>query len=455
MRNADSLKVTRQRLEQARAQRPDDKQVVSHLLLVLEELDAYTDLQQLLAVAIAQWPQDSSLLMFRARVHTNLGNFLDAKAAYQEVLRQEPGHVGAVCSMVMQDHGDDIGGLPYVEARLAARDITVAERARLGYAQARLLEKELRYHDAFETLRQANATRAVAGGMDIVAKQKGARSVLGDIDADVVKRCSGRGNLSTRPVFIVGMLRSGTTLIEQILASHPDVYPAGERKFWGEVLGALVRSAPRHEGSMIDAIDGTHRDVWKNAGNDYLSSINELNSDSLRTTDKLPANFALLPFIHLIFPRAHIIHIRRNPLATIASCIKTPFSDPSLAFTLEDWARFYGIYQAVMDHWQPLLGDQMLTVNYEELVSDFPAQARRLIQFVGLNWDDACLHPHLHQRAVRTASAQQVRREVHTGSIHAWRCYEEQLAELPLYMEESRTVVGGSNPIVSFPACQA
>ncbi len=445
MRNTDSLKDTRQQLEQARVQRPGDRQVVTQLLLVLEELDAYTPLQDLLEEAIEQWPKDSDLLMFRARVYTNLGKFLDAKATYQDVLRQEPGHVGALISMVMQDHGDDIGGLPLVEARRAAPDISAAEHISLGYAQSRLLERELRFDEAFETLRQANASRAAAGGMAIAAKQKGARSVLSDIDADTLKRCRERGNSSERPVFIVGMPRSGTTLTEQILASHPDVHAAGERKFWGNVLGGLIRSAPPQEGSMVEAIDSMHGEVWKNAGNDYLTSINELNTDALRVTDKLPANFALLPFVRLIFPRARIIHVRRHPLATISSCIRAPFSDPSLAFTVEDWARFYGIYQELMERWRPLLGDQMLELDYEELVSDFPAQARRLIQFVGLDWHDDCLYPQLNQRAVRTASTQQVRREVHTGSIHAWRCYEEQLAALRPYMEESRVVVGGSH----------
>lgn len=445
MSNTHSLIGSRQRLEQDRIQRPDDVQLATRLLLVLEELDAYADLQRLLDEALQQWPHDSSLLMFSARVHTNLGKFPEAKAGYQQILRQEPGHVGALCSMIMLGHGEELGGLPFVKARLAAEGLTDAQRASLRYAQARLLEKELKFQEAFATLRQANASRAAACGMAIAAKQQGARSVLNDIDADIVARYGGRGNMSERPVFIVGMPRSGTSLIEQILAAHPDVYAAGERKFWGDVLGTLVRTAPHRECSMIEAIAGMHNDVWKQAGSDYLSSMNELNSQSLRITDKLPANFALLPFIRLVFPRARIVHIRRAPLATIASCVRAPFSDPLLAFTVEDWARFYGIYQALMEHWQPLLGDQMLTVDYEELVSDLPAQARRLIQFVGLNWNDACLHPQLQQRAVRTASAQQVRRAVHTESIQAWRCYEQQLVALLPYIEESRLVVGGAN----------
>lgn len=443
MGDTTSLRAARQRLEQSRAQRPDDRQVVAQLLQVLEELDDYAALQPLLAQAIDQWPADSGLQMSRARIHTYLGQFADARAQYRAILQREPGHVGALTSLVMQGHGAEVGGLTAVQDRLADDDLTNAERVALCYAQARLLDDDQRFGEAFEAYRQANAARAVAGGMDIAAKQRGARAVLGDISADILERVVGRGHASERPVFIVGMPRSGTTLTEQVLAAHPEVYAAGERLFWGEALGALVRSAPHREGSMVDAIDSAHERVWEQAGTAYLSRINELNADSARFTDKLPANFALLPFIRLIFPRARIVHVRRDPLATIASCITAPFSDPALALSIEDWARFHGIYQALMDSWRPLLGDQLLELDYEDLVSDLPAQAQRLVRFIGLDWHDACLHPEQHRRAIRTASAQQVRRAVHSESVASWRRYASQLEALrPLIRESYGEVIG-------------
>ena len=153
-------------------------------------------------------------------------------------------------------------------------------------------------------------------------------------------------------------------------------------------------------------------------------------------TFSMPVNFALLPYIRLIFPRARIIHVRREPLATIASCIRTRFSNPMLALSVEDWAQFYGMYQALMDHWRPILGEQLLELDYEDLVSDLPAQSRRLIDFIGLEWNEECLHPERSKRAVRTASVNQVRQGVHTGAINAWRHYEDQLEALrPLIME--------------------
>jgi len=441
MKMSETQKETRHRLEQACAQRPDDLPLLMQLALVLEELDAYTDLQKLLAGAIKRWPQDSSLLMYRAKIQTYLGEFSEARKTYSEILRREPGQVGALFSMVMQGYAEEVGGLQSVETHLANEHLTHHQRSLLGYARARLLEKEQRFEEAFETFSAANAIEASAGGMNIAAKQRGARIVIEDIKAEIIESCSGHGNESERPVFIVGMPRSGTSLTEQILASHTDVYAGGERLFWGSVLGGLLRSAAQQDGSVIEAINSLHPQVWQRAGSDYLARINEINDIAIRFTDKLPGNFGVLPYIRLIFPRARIVHIHREPLATIASCIRTSFANPALAFTVQDWARFYGIYQALMDHWLPMLGDQVLAVSYEELVNDLPAQARRLVNFLGLEWQDSCLYPEQSQRAVRTASAQQVRRVVHTESIDAWRCYEAQLEALRPYIKESREAV--------------
>ena len=277
--------------------------------------------------------------------------------------------------------------------------------------------------------------------MNISAKQRGAAAVIRDLKPDVVDQFSGYGNESERPVFIVGMPRSGTSLTEQILDSHPDIHAVGEQLFWGQALTELVTKAPKRDCSMVEAIHCADPDAWKKAGAGYLQKMNEFNTGSSRITDKLPANFGLLPFVRLIFPRARIIHIRRDPLATIASCIRTPFAEPSLAFTVEDWARFYGIYRALMDQWRPILGEQMLEVDYEQLVHDFPAQARRLISFLGLKWDDSCLHPEQNHRAVRTATATQIRRRVHGESIDSWRKYQSQLEALRPLIEESRLSV--------------
>jgi hypothetical protein len=185
-------------------------------------------------------------------------------------------------------------------------------------------------------------------------------------------------------------------------------------------------------------LDAVATDVWSKAGGNYLSRIREINPHSPRVTDKLPANFALLPWIRLLLPGARIIHVRRHPLATLSSCIRTPFADDLLSFSIENWGRFYGLYEALMNAWRPQLTGVMHEIHYEDLVTDLPGQARRLVQFLGLDWDDACLQPERGRRAVRTASVAQVRREVSASSMHTWRRYREQLQVLPPLAEESR-----------------
>lgn len=441
MKTPLSLPAVRQKLELEFAKSPEDRKLFTQLSQVLEQQQAYADLLSLLDQAIDRWPQDTDIVMSRSRIQFYLGDFLAAKAGYLKILQVDSSHIGAQCSLVMQGYGDLVGGFEVIESRLGDQSITNAERSRLCYAGAYLLEQAHCFDQAFSMYREANALRAAAGGMNIEAKQRGARAVIADVDAGVMQRLGGNGCESQRPVFIVGMPRSGTSLTEQVLAAHPDIHAAGERLFWGNIMGSLVKAAPRGHCTMAEAINATDPLVWQRAGDNYLQQMRDINATSNRITDKLPANFGLLPYIALIFPRARIIHLRREPLATIASCIRTPFADPQLAFSVEDWARFYGIYQALMDAWKPMLGEQLLEVNYEELVSDFPDQAHRLIDFLGLEWSESCLHPERQQRAVLTASAQQVRRPVHTGAIASWRQYESTLEALRPLIEDSRASV--------------
>lgn len=437
MGNIESLAAMRRNLEKERESRPEDIQLFWQLSEIVEKQGAYTDLLALYDEGSGIWPQNNELAASRCRIQTYLGDFTAARAGYLQILARQPDQVDAICSLVMLGHGDEAGGLQSVEALLAREDMDSAAHNRLCYAHARLLEKSERNSEAFEAFAAANAQRAAAGGMDISAKQRGSSAVVRDLQPEVVSRFSGHGNASQRPVFIVGMPRSGTSLTEQILASHPDIYAAGEQLFWGETLTELVSNAPQSDCSMVEAIHSIDADVWKNAGISYLEKMSAFDSASSRITDKLPANFGLLPFVRLIFPRARIIHVRREPLATIASCVRTPFAEPGLAFTVDDWARFYGVYQALMDTWRPILGEQLLEINYEDLVTDLPAQAHRLIAFLGLQWDDACLHPEHNRRAVTTASARQIRSAVHSGSINDWRRYESQLREVRPLIEES------------------
>lgn len=424
-------------LQQGLEQHPGDRGLLRELVPLLEQLESHDALLERLGQALDSTPGDTELLMVRARVLASLGRFGEAAEDFHAVLAEKPGHAGAICSLVHSGRGETVGGIGAVETLLDGK-LPPGDHFRLLYARAYLLEQAGQYADAFAGYAEANRLQAQAGGMDIRAKQRGAAAVMKDLCEKVMAQVKGVGHTSARPVFIVGMPRSGTSLTEQILSRHPQIHATGEQTFMGEALRDLIAGAPRKEGPLPLVLDSVATDVWSRAGENYLSRIREINPDSPRVTDKLPANFALLPWIRLLLPGARIIHVRRHPLATLSSCIRTPFADDLLSFSIENWGRFYGLYEALMNAWRPQLAGVMHEIHYEDLVTDLPAQARGLIEFLGLEWDQACLRPERGQRAVRTASAAQVRREVSASSMHTWRRYREQLQALPALAEESR-----------------
>jgi len=446
MQDGESLLEKSYRLQSLWSSNPSDFALFREWADVLQQLGDYDSLLGLLNQQVSSRVFDGEPLLLRAGVLNSLGDFDGAKADYLRILDHQPDHAEAILALVDMGHGSEIGGVEKVDSCRKTLSPEHIDHVRLGYARARLLEQQGEFADAFATLREVNKAHAAIGGMQIAAKRKGAALVLNDLTDQVIERFSGFGHSSERPIFIVGMPRSGTTLTEQILGRHPQVYPAGERLFWGQVLNKLVQTASGEGASLIEAIHFNDSDAWRSAGQQYLDKMAELDSVALRTTDKLPANFALLPLIRLVFPNARIIHLRRNPLATIGSCIRTAFSEYSLALSVEDWARFYGMYQAMMDRWRPMLGDQLYELEYEQLASDFPAKARELLEFSGLPWDDACLFPEQNQGPVRTASFMQVRQKVHTAAVSAWKCYQAELEPLLPLIEQTRQEVGSTIP---------
>jgi len=243
--------------------------------------------------------------------------------------------------------------------------------------------------------------------------------------AEAMRKARGFGDPSTVPVFIIGMPRSGTTLVEQILASHPKIYGAGELSDFRAALASLRGS----DGSR----PGLRAEELRQIGARYLERVRATAPAAERITDKMPANFRYAGLIHLAFPNARIIHTRRDPLDTCLSCFSILFAHNLQPFTydLTEFGRYYRAYATLMEHWREVLPlEQMLEVQYEELVANFEPLARRIVAYCGLEWDDACLEFYKTQRPVSTASAVQVREPIYRSSIGRWRPYEGMLRPL-------------------------
>jgi tetratricopeptide (TPR) repeat protein len=222
-----------------------------------------------------------------------------------------------------------------------------------------------------------------------------------------------------QPVFIVGMIRSGTTLIEQIVSSHPNVDAAGELLFWQENIGDALDL----RSSQVDPTK------LKDLAERYLSELASHGFGGKRVTDKMPLNFLYLGSIHMAFPNARIIHCRRSPIDTCLSIYLTPFPSPvNFAHNKENIVYFYKEYQRLMDHWQSVLPpNRFLEVDYERVVADRESESRRIIDFLALEWDEHCLQPDKNERVVRTPSLWQVRQPMYSTSVGRWRDYEPWL----------------------------
>jgi len=238
-------------------------------------------------------------------------------------------------------------------------------------------------------------------------------------------------NPSTAPIFVLGMPRSGTTLIEQIIASHPSVYGAGELTHLTQIISRPIDTPA---GTLVypeNILHLTHAEA-RAISDEYLSHLQSYAPTAAHISDKMPGNFVAIGLIHALFPEAKIIHVERNPIDTCLSCYTKRFTHGQLfSYDLTELGHFYASYQRIMAHWRQLLpANSWLDVCYEDVVIDLESEARRLITYCGLPWDPSCLAFHSAQRQVRTASYMQIRKPIYKSSVDRWRRYERELMPL-------------------------
>jgi tetratricopeptide (TPR) repeat protein len=251
--------------------------------------------------------------------------------------------------------------------------------------------------------------------------------IMRNFDVATMERLRGGGDPSSLPIFVLGMPRSGTTLVEQTIASHPEVYGAGE-------LHDLMAIARRDIGTTafpdnLRLLDRERLTAW---GAEYVSGLQQRAPDARRITDKAPVNFFSIGLIHLMLPNAKIVHVNRNPVDTCLSCFSKLFTfGQEHTYDLSELGRYYVDYARLMAHWRKVLpAGAFLDVQYEDIVANQEAQARRIIEYCGLEWNDTCLDFHQNKRAVRTASMAQVRQPIYKSSVERWRPYEKFLGPL-------------------------
>jgi hypothetical protein len=251
-------------------------------------------------------------------------------------------------------------------------------------------------------------------------------------DKAFFKRLQGGGDPSDVPIFVLGMPRSGTTLTEQIIASHPQVHGAGELPYLWEIVQQQPVAGKQSHLIYPENLTSLTHETLTQWGQEYFTRLRRRALEAKHITDKMPANYLALGLIPLMLPNAKIIHVKRNPGDTCVSCFTRLFNrNQDATYDLAELGQHYANYARLMQHWQRVLpAGTFIEVQYEDIVADAESEARRLIDFCSLEWNDACLAFHKNKRNVHTASASQVRQTVYASSVDRWRHYEKHLRPL-------------------------
>ncbi|MEI9887656.1 MAG: sulfotransferase [Rhizomicrobium sp.] len=387
--------------------------------------EALAAFERLLAVD----PNNAAAHFGIGTVKTQLGAFAEARHAFEAAVALAPRR--PVYHRALAEAGRFGAGDPRLPAlEEMARDIggfPDDQKVELHFALAKAYDDLQRYDDAFAHWQKGNALKRRSIAYDEAAVARFFGDAAAAFTPALMETKRETGHPSELPIFVVGMPRSGTSLVEQILASHPAVFGGGELLYVNELLAGGHAGADYPSG--IATLPNT---AFQRFGHLYAERLGALAPDAGRIVDKLPANFRHLGLLHLALPKARIIHVRRDPLDTCFSCYSKLFLNGlNFAYDLGELGRYYKGYEALMAHWHAVLPESvLLDVQYETLVENLESEARRIVAFCGRDWDARCLAFHETSRAVRTHSQAQVRQPVFKDSIGRWRPYGKWLQPL-------------------------
>jgi tetratricopeptide (TPR) repeat protein len=378
-----------------------------------------------------------------AMAHDLLGNLLsefgrfdEARECFERAITIAPLLAGSYYDLVRcrPVTSDDDGLLQRMKVALATPGLEAAQRLRLHLAIGKAAEDLGDYALAMQHFDAADALRRGSASFDPAAFSIEIDRLIARCTPELIARATEVGSSDATPVLIIGMPRSGTTLVEQIVSMHPEVGAGGELQFWNQ------RGAAWH----CSGAAGNETFVTK-AREDYLGVLRAIAPTAARVTDKMPFNFLWAGLIHMAFPRAIIIHCRRAPIDTALSIHQTHFL-PSLAFPTggAELVAYFRSYQRLIDHWRRVLpADRFIEVDYEDLTRAPEPVIRRIIAACGLAWNDACLRPECTPRAVKTPSKWQTRQPIYLTSVARWRRYEPWLGPLRALADDGSELDAG------------
>jgi tetratricopeptide (TPR) repeat protein len=399
--------------------------------------DRNQEAEQVLRRTLAVDPKNAIAHDLLGNLLTEFGRFDEARECFQRAIAIAPPLAGSYYELVRcrPVTSDDDGLLQRMEAALATPGLEAAQSLRIHLAIGKAAEDLGDYALAMQHFDAADAVRRGFASFDPAAFPIEIDRLIARFTPELIARAPELGSSDATPVLIIGMPRSGTTLVEQIVSIHPEAAACGELHFWNQ------RGTAWHS----SGVPGPDTPFLAQASADYLGLLRAIASKAARVTDKMPFNFLWAGLIHLAFPQATIIHCRRAAVDTALSIHQTHFN-PTLTFPTggAELVTYFRGYQRLVDHWRSVLpADRFLEVDYEELTNEPEPVIRRIIAACGLAWNYACLRPESNPRAVNTPSKWQARQPIFRSSVGRWRRYEPWLGPLRALVDEAPELDAG------------
>jgi tetratricopeptide (TPR) repeat protein len=376
-------------------------------------------------------PQEMRLRMSIGHLHKTAGRRGECERAYKACLALDPALAEAWWSLAdLKNYLFSDTEIETMQRLLSSSTRERSSEAQLNFALGKACEQRQQYAQAFAHYARGNALKRLDVPFDIATFERKSERVRECFDAAFFAERAGGGEPSGAPIFIVGLPRSGSTLVEQILASHSSVEATMELPNMLTIVREFDHLDVRHD-SYPESVRAAPRAQLAALGRRFLEEIAPLRHGRPRFIDKMPNNFSHVGLIQALLPNATVIDVRRHPMDACFSTFRQHFAEgQSFSYDLEDLGRYYRCYLALMDHWDAVLPGKVLRLHYEELVRDPEKCIRRLLGHCGLPFEAACLAFHQTRRPIRTASAEQVRQPLYTSSIGYWRHFERELEPL-------------------------
>jgi tetratricopeptide (TPR) repeat protein len=399
----------------------------------LESLDKVDEAIQVFESILEHQPKNIPALMNLGNIQKTLGKLDEANEMFDRVLEIDPENLGVQYSLSHSVNGKEASNIENLEKRFDDPRLPKEAKRALHFTIGKYYDDKGEPEKAFEHFKQGNEMDDRIPPYKPEQFRGGVDRLMEVYTEDFYKQRKGMGCESEVPVIIVGMPRSGTSLTEQILSSHTRVFGAGELKNLGDIMRSIqsrFKSKAPYPNSvrMLDPITAC------NLGERYVAEVQDLadRGDFDRITDKMPGNHTNLGLLASILPKARVVHCMRNPMDSCFSNFSHNFASViSFSRDLEWLGHHYKDYRRIMEHWKKVLPLEIMELRYEDMIADNEGMSKKLIDFVGLDWDPACLEFQKTERRVKTASTVQIRQPIYSSSVARWRRYEEQLK--PLY----------------------